>query len=66
MIEKKNCIGDQKLRGWTKWFVAIHSVLGGKIQCFSPHDLAFLLIKNKKNYKAKLFTNLILKKNQQR
>ena len=38
-------------------------------QCFgredtvlSPHDLAFLLIKSKKNYKAKFFTNLILKK----
>jgi hypothetical protein len=29
---------------------------------FSPHDLAFLLIKNKKKYKAKFSTNLILKK----
>jgi hypothetical protein len=29
---------------------------------FLPHDLAFLLIKNKKNYKAKLSINLILKK----
>jgi hypothetical protein len=28
----------------------------------SPHDLAFLLIKSKKNYKAKFSTNLILKK----
>jgi len=29
----------------------------------SPHDLAFLLIKNKKNYKAKFSTQLnILKK----
>jgi hypothetical protein len=28
----------------------------------SPHDLTFLLIKSKKNYKAKLSTNLILKK----
>jgi len=28
----------------------------------SPHDLAFLLIKNKKNYKAKFSINLILKK----
>jgi hypothetical protein len=27
-----------------------------------PHDLAFLLIKRKKNYKAKFSTNLILKK----
>jgi hypothetical protein len=33
----------------------------------SPHDLDFHLIKIKKNYKAKLSTNLILKKkNQQR
>jgi len=38
-------------------------------QCFvrkdtvlSPHDLAFLLIKSKKYYKAKFSTNLILKK----
>jgi len=28
----------------------------------SPHDLAFQLIKKKKNYKAKFSTNLILKK----
>jgi hypothetical protein len=33
---------------------------------FLPHDLAFLLIKSKKNYKAKFSINLILKKNQQR
>jgi len=39
------------------------------LQCFvrkdtvlSPHDLAFQLIKRNKNYKAKFFTNLILKK----
>jgi hypothetical protein len=31
---KKNCVGDQKLRDWTKWFVVIYSVLWGKIQCF--------------------------------
>jgi len=29
---------------------------------FSPHDLAFQLIKSKKNYKAKFSTNLILTK----
>jgi len=29
---------------------------------FSPHDLTFLLIKSKKNYKSKFSTNLILKK----
>jgi hypothetical protein len=34
----------------------------GKDTMLSPHDLAFLLIKNKKNYKAKFSTNLILKK----
>jgi hypothetical protein len=28
-----------------------------------PHDLAFQLIKRKKNYKAKFSINLILKKN---
>jgi hypothetical protein len=28
----------------------------------SPHDLAFQLIKGKKNYKAKFSINLILKK----
>jgi hypothetical protein len=33
---------------------------------FSPHDLAFLLIKSKKKYKVKLSTNLILKNNRQR
>jgi len=39
------------------------------LQCFvrkdtvlSSHDLAFQLIKSKKNYKAKFSTNLILKK----
>jgi hypothetical protein len=44
------------------------------LQCFvrkdivlSPHDLAFLLLKSKKNYKAKLSTTLTFKKkNQQR
>jgi hypothetical protein len=46
--------------------VAIYNVL---LQCFVrkdtvflPHDLAFQLIKRKKNYKAKFSTNLILKK----
>jgi hypothetical protein len=35
---------------------------GSKDTVFSPHDLAFVLIKSKKNYKAKFSTNLILKK----
>jgi hypothetical protein len=29
---------------------------------FSPHNLAFLLIKRKTNYKSKFSTNLIFKK----
>jgi hypothetical protein len=33
-----------------------------KVTVLSPHDLAFLLIKSKQNYKAKFSTNLILKK----
>ena len=44
-------------------------MIGNNPQCFgrkdillSSHDLAFLLIKSKKNYKAKFSTNLILKK----
>jgi len=28
---KKHCVGDQKLKDWTKWFVVIYSVLWGKI-----------------------------------
>ena len=35
---------------------------GRKDTVLSPHDLAFLLIKGKKNYKAKFSINLILKK----
>jgi hypothetical protein len=35
---------------------------GRKDTVLSPHDLVFLLIKSKKNYKAKFSTNLILKK----
>jgi hypothetical protein len=33
-----------------------------KNKVFLPHDLAFQLIKSKKNYKTKFSTNLILKK----
>jgi hypothetical protein len=57
--KKKSYVGDQKLRDWTKCFVRKETV-------FSPHALAFLLIKRKINYKAKFSTNLILKKNQQK
>jgi len=31
---KKSCVGDKKLKDLVKWFVAIYSVLWGKIQCF--------------------------------
>jgi len=52
----------------------LNKMIHSNLQCFvrnntviSPHDLAFQLIKSKKNYKAKFSTNLILKKkNQQR
>jgi hypothetical protein len=44
-------------------------MISSNLHCFvrkdtvlSPHDLAFLLIKSKKIYKAKFSTNLILKK----
>jgi hypothetical protein len=33
-----------------------------KYTVFSPHDLAFQLIKRKKNYRSKFSTNLISKK----
>jgi len=43
-------------------------MISSNLHCFvrkdtvlSPHDLAFLLIKSKKIYKAKFSTNLILK-----
>jgi len=62
---KKSCVGDKKLRNWTKWVVAIHSVLWGKIQCF-PTWFSFSINIKKKNYKAKFSINLILKKNRQR
>jgi len=46
---KKNYISNQKLRDWTKWFAAIYSILWGKIQVPSPHDLSFFV--NKKQTK---------------
>jgi len=50
---KKSYVGDQKLRSWTKWL-------------FSPYFFSFSVNKKKTNYKVKFYTNLILKKNQQR
>ena len=46
---------DLKVWNNLQYFVRKDTVL-------SPHDLTFLLIKSKNNYKAKFSTNLILKK----
>ena len=35
MTEKKSCVGDQKLRDWTKWFVAIYSVFEERYSAFA-------------------------------
>jgi hypothetical protein len=45
---KKSCVDDQKLRDWTKWFVAILQYFMRKDTILSPHNLAFQLIKSKK------------------
>ena len=65
MTEKKIVLMIKNLR--------LNKIICNNLQCFlrkntmlSPHDLAFLLIKRKKTYKAKFPTNLMLKKNQQR
>jgi hypothetical protein len=55
---KKNCVGNKKLRDWTKWFIAIN---GAFTTWFS-----FSVNKKQKNYKAKFSIKLILKKNQQK
>jgi hypothetical protein len=61
MMEKKSCVGDKKLR-LDKMICSNQQCFGRKDTTLSPHDLTFLLIKSKKNYKAKFSTNLILKK----
>jgi len=65
MTEKK------KVCWWSKTY-RLNKMICSNLQCFvrkdtvlSPHDLAFQLIKSKKNYKAKFSTNLILKKKNQ-
>ena len=63
--EKKSCVGDQKLKTEQN-DLQQSTVFLRKNTVLLPHDLAFQLIKRKKNYKAKFSTNLILKKNQQR
>ena len=62
---KKSCVGDQKLKTEQN-DLQQSTVFLRKNTVLLPHDLAFQLIKRKKNYKAKFSTNLILKKNQQR
>ena len=62
---KKSCVGDQKLKTEQN-NLQQSTVFLRKNTVLLPHDLAFQLIKRKKNYKAKFSTNLILKKNQQR
>ena len=51
---KKSCVGNKKLRDWTKWFIAIN---GAFTTWFS-----FSVNKKQKNYKAKFSIKLILKK----
>jgi len=55
---KKSCVGDQKLRDWTKWFVAIYSVFEERYSAFTTW-FSFSVNKKQKNYKAKFSTNLI-------
>ena len=54
---KKSCVGDKKFRDCSNphCFVRKDTVL-------LSHDLTFMLIKSKKNYKAKFSNNLLLKK----
>jgi hypothetical protein len=56
---KKICVGDQKLKDWIEWVVAIHSAFPTWFSLLL-HDLIFLLIK--KNYQNKFSTSSILKK----
>jgi hypothetical protein len=61
-MTKKNCVGDPKLRDWTKLLTVIFNE---RYSAFATW-FSFSVNKKKKNYKAKFSTNLILKKNQQR
>jgi hypothetical protein len=62
--DKKNCVSNQNLET-NKMACSNPRYFRRKDTVFLLHDLAFLLIKSKKKYKAKFSTNLILKKNQQ-
>ena len=59
---KKSCVGDKKTQRLNKMICSNPQCFVRKDTVFSPHDLTFLLIQNKKYYKAKFSTNLILKK----
>ena len=68
MMEQIFHDGKKKVCWWSKTY-RLNKMICSNLQCFvrkdtvlSPHDLAFQLIKSKKNYKAKFSTNLILKK----
>ena len=61
-MTKKNCVGDPKLRDWTK----LLTVLCNERYSTFATWFSFSVNKKKKNYKAKFSTNLILKKNQQK
>jgi hypothetical protein len=58
-----SCVGDQKLRDWTKWFVA--TVFYKERYNVFPTWFSFSINKKQKKYKAKFSTNLILNKNRQ-
>jgi hypothetical protein len=60
MTEKKSYVGDKKLRDWTKWQSTVFCE-----KRYSAFAIWFSFFVNKKNYKAKFSTNLILKKNWQ-
>jgi len=67
MTKKKVGLVIKKTYGLNKMICNNPRHFVRKDTVFSPHDLAFLLIKSKKNkYKVKLSTNLIIKKNRQR
>jgi hypothetical protein len=65
MIKKKSCVGDKKTQRLNKMICSNSQCFVRKDTMLSPHNLAFLLIKSKKNYEAKFSTNLILKTNRQ-
>jgi hypothetical protein len=54
-MTKKNCVGDPKLRDWTK----LLTVLCNERYSTFATWFSFSVNKKKKNYKAKFSTNLI-------